>query len=70
MPCEDAPCCGCCDTQNDYVSPELAVELEEAELYEPFVDEDDAAALTSAGFGTDEDYADDEYMACEGFDEY
>lgn len=61
MPCEDAPCCGCCDPQNDYVSPELADEMDQEEMEMPedgfLTDaEADADVLASAGMGTDEDY--------------
>ena len=33
MPCEDAPCCGCCDQAGDFASPELVAEIEEAEMW-------------------------------------
>lgn len=72
MPCEDAPCCGCCDFNNDIASPELAEELDREALDsdEPWDAETDGDALASAGRGTDEDYRHAEDMLCEGYDEH
>lgn len=69
MTCLDAPACGCCDPQGDYVSPELALEMEQDEMdrepWDGFLTDAaaDADVLASAGFGSDEDYL------CEGYDE-
>jgi hypothetical protein len=67
MTCEDAPCCGCCDPMNDFISPELAEELLEADFdsdeydcsdeeYDDSMDGDFDSAMASAGHGMDEDY--------------
>lgn len=76
--CEDAGCCGCCDPQGDLAFPELAEEIDQADMdAEPWDGfqtdaEADGDALASAGLGTDEDYEhyliDDEF-ATEAWDE-
>lgn len=71
MTCLDAPCCGCCDPLGDYVSPELAAEMDREAMEEPrdgfLTDaEADANVLASAGYGTDEDYSCGDEM-CEGY---
>jgi len=72
MPCEDAPCCGCCTPMTEQDQREAAEahwEMEELGVGED-MDGDFDSAMASAGFGTDEDYgmfSDD--MQCEGYDE-
>lgn len=61
--CEDAPCCGCCgyemvDSDGDDVSECWHDEPDAEDDGEPRCNDlsDDAEALASAGYGTDEDY--------------
>lgn len=66
MPCEDAPCCGCCPANNEPTNPfedysDFDYDVEFMELDdEPDVDEtmdgDFDTGMASAGHGTDEDY--------------
>lgn len=61
--CEDAPCCGCCGYEAE---PEFGDDMsefdgdqtpdEDGEPLGSFDCSDDAEALASAGYGTDEDY--------------
>lgn len=72
MTCEDAGCCGCCDPQNGYVSPELAEEMRQDEMDRDWeendeMDGDHESALASV-YGTDERFPDD--MHCDGYDEH
>lgn len=66
--CEDAPCCGCCgyevevEGDHDWATRphedeyEDEAQDEDGEPCGSFDGSDDAEALASAGFGTDEDY--------------
>jgi hypothetical protein len=61
--CEDAPCCGCCgveygtefgDDMSEFEGDETP--CEDGEPQGSFDCSDEAEALASAGYGTDEDY--------------
>lgn len=69
--CEDAPCCGCCGSEDvgelpdNFGAEDMGDDLSEFADDEPEADDepqgshdlsDDAEALASAGWGTDEDY--------------
>lgn len=72
MPCEDAPCCGCCTIPTELDRIEAAEswrEIQDAIGIDGVYDDEpwdgfnsdaeaDADVLASAGHGTDEDYGD------------
>ncbi len=82
MPCEDAPCCGCCGPNGDGDEYTLDDHLDDlAEFGEGPDDMDDdgmtdaeadADTLASAGMGTDEDYGcyDEMDPDCYGSDDW
>lgn len=71
MPCEDAPCCGCCTPMTERDHQEAADsyrEQLEAEFYDESMDGDHESALATV-FPTDEDCGFYDDMQCEGYDE-
>lgn len=63
MPCEDAPCCGCCgpngddsDQWHEQDMSECDGDTDDTGCYDMSDVDADADTLKSAGYGTNEDY--------------